>query len=149
MTNKQILVLNKLVEIAQGVAGVAFAGLYPDAISSVGQRFPAVIVKDGNEIEATYQTGRACDYTYQPELYIHHEITSFITRIADILALQNAILTAIIGDLSLVGLVDVLVGHEVIKGDSQNSLINTESGYQGEMTVHIIRLNMIINDTRS
>ena len=149
MTNKQILVLNKLVEIAQGVSGVTFAGLYPDAIGSVGQRFPAVIVKDGNETEATYQTGRACDYNYQPELYIHHEITNFTTRIADILALQNAILTAIIGDLSLAGLVDNIVGHEVIKGDSQNSLINTESGYQGEMTVHIIRLNMIINDTRS
>lgn len=149
MTNKQIAVLDKIVEIAQAVTGIAFAGLYPDSVNNVGQNFPAVIVRDGNEDASRYAAGREVYYTYTPEVMLITEVNTFNTRIGDILALQNALVTAIITDLSLSGLVHNIQGHRVTKGTDQDILATATSGYQGELSVHTIQFDLLIKDTRS
>ena len=71
MTNKQILVLNKIVEITDAITEVAFAGLYPEAIRSIGQRYPAVIVRDGDEDAPQYNAGQQVIYNYAVDVILH------------------------------------------------------------------------------
>jgi hypothetical protein len=149
MTDKQILVLNKLVDLAKGVTGINYAGLYPEAVGKIGQRFPAVIVRDGDESAAQYHAGQEVIYDYSVDVILHVEIRLGVTRIADVLSLQNDLITAIITDLSLAGLVYNITGHSVSKGDDANVLADTASGYQGEITARAITFNFQIQDTRS
>lgn len=149
MTNKQILVLNEMVRIAENVAGVTFAGLYPDSMQDIGQRFPAVIVRDGNEDAPAFSTGQNVHYTYTPDVIVIHEVNTFTTRIADILSLQNEIVTKLITDLSMSGLVHNVNGYSVSKGTDQDILAEASAGYQGEISVSVITLNLTIKDTRS
>ena len=149
MTDKQILLLNKIVETCKGISGVKYSALYPDGISKTGQRFPACIVRDGDENASQYDTGQRVIYDYAVDVILHTEIRLGVTRIADILSLQNSIVTAIITDLSLSGLVHNITGHSVSKGDSQDVLLDSGSGYQGEISARTITFNMQIKDTRS
>ena len=149
MTNKQILVLNKIVEITDALTEVAFAGLYPEAIRSIGQRYPAVIVRDGDEDAPQYNAGQQVIYNYAVDVILHHEQRLGITRIEDVLAVQNKIITAVITDLSLSGLVHNITGHSVTKGENQSVLPDTGAGFQGEITARVITFNLQISDTRS
>ena len=149
MTDKQITVLNKLVDIAASVDGIMFAGLYPDDMQNIGQRFPAVIVKDGNEDAPNYSTGQAVHYSYMPEILLITEVNTFNTRIRDILALQNKLVTALIADLTISGTVHNVNGHAIEKGVDQDLLSEFSAGFQGELSVHKITLNTTIKDSRS
>ena len=149
MINKQIIVLEKIKEIAESVAGIQYAGLYPDAIGNIGQRFPAVVIKDGNEDANRYNTGQTVMYEYNPQILLIHEVNGFNTRIRDILNLQAALITALITDLTLGGTVHNIQGHSIEKGTNQDILTEMAAGYQGEITVNTITLNTIIMDTRS
>jgi len=149
MTDKQILVLNKIVDLCKAVSGVNYAALYPDGIANTGQRFPACIVRDGDENAANYNTGQQVIYDYAVDIILHVEIRPGITRIQDVLSLQNKIITAVITDLSLSNLVHNVVGHSVSKGDNQETLLDSSSGYQGEITARVITFNLQIKDTRS
>ena len=149
MINKQILVLNELVRIAKSISGVNYAGLYPEAVANIGQRFPAIIVKDGDESAPNYETGQRVVYDYSVDCLLHVEIRRGVTRIKDILDLQNEFITAVITDLTLGGYVYNITGHSVSKGTAESVLTDTSSGYQGEITVHNITFNFQISDTRS
>ena len=148
MTNKQILVLNKIVELCKGISGINYAGLYPEAVGKIGQRFPACIVMDGDEDAPQYDAGQKVRYDYTVSVILHHEIRLGITRIADILDLQNKIITAVATDLSIDGTAHVLKGHSVNVGSSQNVLADTASGYQGEITARTINFIIQIYDNR-
>ena len=147
MTDKQILVLNKIVETCQAVTGIVYAGLYPDNKHDIGQNFPAVLVEDGNESAPTYNAGQEVIYDYQVTIRLYHELR-LTNRIQDILSLQNKLLTAIITDLSLSGLVQIITGHSVDKGISYDDLPEGGAGYQSEITARNININMKIKDTR-
>jgi len=149
MTNKQILVLNEVVRICKAISGINFAGLYPEAIWNTGQRFPAVIVRDGDEDAPNYNVGQEVIYDYAVDVILHVELIPGTTRIANVLDLENKIITAVITDLSLGGLAHNITGHRVSKGDNQDVLLDTSSGYQGEITARVITFNMQIKDTRS
>ena len=149
MTNKQILVLNRLAAIAKAVTGINYVGIYPEGIGMIGQKFPAVVIRDGDEEAPNYDAGQQIRYTYNVDLYLHHETRLGITRIKDILDLQTALITAIITDLTLTNTVAAVLGHSVSKGDNQNILLDTASGYQGEIAVRVITFNLLIIDTRS
>lgn len=149
MTNKQILVLNRLAALAKAVTGINYVGIYPEGIEKIGQRFPAVILRDGDEEAPNYDAGQQIRYTYNVDLFLHHEIRVGTTRIKDILDLQTALITAIITDLSLARSDVAVLGHSVSKGENQNLLGDTSSGYQGEIAVRVITFNLLIIDTRS
>ena len=149
MTNKQILVLNEVVRLCKAISGINYAGLYPDAIWNTGQRFPACIVRDGDENAPNYNSGQQVIYDFYVDVILHVEIRPGATRIADVLDLQNKVITAVITDLSLSGLVYNITGHSVSKGENQNVLSDTSSGYQGEIAARVITFNMQIEDTRS
>ena len=148
MTNKQILVLNKITELCRAIPGIAYAGLYPEAIGKIGQRFPACIIMDGNEDNSNYDLGQTVRYDYTVSVILHHEVRLGVTRIADILDLQNKIITAVATDLSIDGTVHCLVGHSVEKGSSLNVLADTASGYQGEISARTINFTIQIYDSR-
>lgn len=149
MTNKQILVLNEIVRLCKAISGINFAGLYPDAIWNTGQRFPACIIRDGDEDANNYNTGQEVIYDFSVDIILHVEIRPGATRIADVLDLQNKIVTAVITDLSLGGYAHNITGHAVSKGENQDVLLDTSSGYQGEIAARVITFNMQIKDTRS
>lgn len=149
MTNKQILVLNHLAELAKAVDGINYVGIYPEGVNLIGQRFPAVVIRDGDEDAANYDCGQQVRYTYQVDMFLHHEIRLGVTRIEDILDLQNALITAVITDLGLARADVVVIGHAVSKGENQNLLSDTASGYQGEIAVRVITFTLLIIDTRS
>jgi hypothetical protein len=148
MTNKQILVLNKIADVIRAIPGIAYVGLYPEAVGKIGQRYPAVIIMDSDESAPAYNAGQEVIYDYQIDCILHTELRLGITRIADVLDLQNKIITAIITDLSLANYVHNITGHSVSKGETHNVLNDTASGYQGEITTRTITFNVQIRDTR-
>lgn len=149
MTNKQILVLNKIVDIAKGIDGIAFAGLYPDALGSVGQKFPAVIVRDGNESAPNYDAGGRVRYEYLVDVILMQEVNKFNTRIESLLDTQNKIVTAIISDLKIAGTVLAVIGHAIDKGTDQDTLLEYSGGYQGELSSRVITFTIQMLDSRS
>lgn len=149
MTDKQILVLNKIVETAKAVTGIAFVGLYPDALAQIGQRFPAVVVYDGNEDAPNYDTGQQVRYEYTVELALYHEVNGFKNRIQDVLSLQNKLITSVITDLTLSGTVLAVLGHSVDKGYFQGTELADIGGYQGEVSKRLIKLRLQIKDSRN
>ena len=149
MTNKQILVLNKIVDLCKSISGIGFVGLYPEGIKSVGQRYPAVVVMDGDEDNANYNAGQQVIYDYIVEVYLHHEIKIGVSRIADILDLQNKIITKVCSDLNVNGTAHNVKSHRVEKGLVQNMLTDNAPGYQGEIGVRKIVFVISIKDTRS
>jgi len=149
MTDKQILVLNRVLAVAKATTGIVFAGLYPDALQQIGQQFPAVVVYDGNEDAPNYDTGQQVRYEYIVEVALYHEVNGFKNRIQDVLSLQNKLVTAIITDLTLSGTVNAVLGHSVDKGYFQGSELADIGGYQGEVSKRLIRFRLQIKDSRS
>jgi len=146
MTNKQFLILSKAMDIIKSVASVYYVGYYPDNVYSIGQQYPACILRDGDESDVDVLSGNTMTYAYSFDIILHHELNQNL-RIEDVLSVQNDIVSAIYGGLeSATGCV-AITGHSVVKGDVQDAVLG--AGYQNEITSRIITFNLSVHDTRS
>lgn len=148
MTNKQFLILSKAKDLIKAIPAIKYVGYYPDNVYNIGQQYPACILRDGDENETDIFTGNTLMYSYQFDIILHHELNQN-PRIQDILDLQVAIITAIYAGLDAATNCTVITNHSVSKGDVQDALLTTGSGYQGEIASRVITFTLTVKDTRS
>jgi hypothetical protein len=143
----QYTILQTIKTICESVAGVAFVDFYPDAKYRVGQRFPAVIIQDGDEGEKNLIPGGCIHYNYAVPIMIIHELRS-TPRIEDILQLQKDIETAIYATLSLQSEPANILNISISKGGINEPLPFDLDGYDGEISQRTINLNLYVKEAR-
>ena len=140
MTNKQYPVIEAIKVILATITSLRFIGEYPDDLSKIGQRFPAVIIEDSDE---TYDIFAGNVYKTYMDIYLHvySEIIIGKTKMEKMLDLQAEINDAILADLTLSGTVVNIRLTEVTKETEQNTA--------GQQINHRrIKYNVEIHDTR-
>jgi hypothetical protein len=140
MTNKQYLCILDIQGTIQAITSIQYVGLYPDDLSLIGQRFPAVIIEDGDE---TYDivAGNVyhCDMVVKVHLYIH--LNTNTTKMKSMLDYQALINDAVLEDLTLGGNAVNIKLTEVEKETIEN-----EPGVQ--LSHRILKYTVEIHDTR-
>jgi len=150
MTNKQYLVIQAAKTALQAITGIKFVGIYPDDYDKIGQRFPAIMIKDSDEDVPEFHAGKQVRINYQLTCILYHETRAGYTRINDILDLQTDILNAITsGLMDLDGTVTQCTGYRIPKGDLTPAPLADNSGYSGEVSQREFIFNFTIFDQRS
>lgn len=102
MTNKQYSAIQYIITKLKTIPAIRFVGEFPDDISKIGQRFPAIIIEDGNE---SYELKPGMVYWNTLEialtLYIHLGNTK--TKMQDTYILQQSVNDMVLADLQLGG----------------------------------------------
>lgn len=140
MTNKQYPVISALKTLIQAISGIYFVGEYPDDLSKIGQRFPAVILEDGNETYDVFPGNQyKCFMEVRVNLFVHMQQGQ--TKIKSLTDLQADINDAVLADLTVTSTCVNITLTEVRKDEVTN-----EAGEQ--IARRVITYLVEIHDTR-
>jgi hypothetical protein len=141
MTNKQYLVIAQIITVLDAVSAIKYIGEYPDDLSKIGQRFPAVIIEDGNETFDIFSGNQYQDFM-DVRLNLFTQVQIGKTKMKAMLDLQATINHALLADLTLAGTCIQIKPVSVEKSE-----MNNEQGQQ--ISKRVMTYNIEIHDTRS
>ena len=145
MTNKQYVILARLKTTIESIGSSTFkyVGYYPFNIENIGNKYPAVLIQDGNESLADEQQNLSITKAYSISLWLYQQINQ--DRIETLLDRQTDIEDAIMDDAVLTALsnnADCILWTGIEKGDYQPTLDKYSVGYSDNLSIRKINIDV-------
>jgi len=151
MTNyqKDIIAQFKTAITAIGTSTFKKVGEYPFDVNNVGQKYPAVLIEDGDEALADVQRNGSVTINWIVSCWLYTQINQ--TRIATILDYQVAIEDAILDSsvrLALGNKMECVNLLNVEKGERQETLDTYNVGYDSNISIRKINFEVTVTTLR-
>jgi hypothetical protein len=141
MQDKQWIILEKIQDLIQEISDFKFVAFYPDDVQFLGNKFPAVLISDGQE-NFEIRTGGLFESEYIVSLYLYHNVN--INRIETILSLQNKIIGKLQDSLTNESTAVLIEVESVEKGDYSSVVDKFNVGWYPNLTVRKINFKLMV-----
>lgn len=148
MTNKVWNMLSGLKSILETEldTDVKYYGYFPDNVQMIGNKFPAILISDGDESRGMI-TGTQIEQMVSVAIYLY--TNDVVDRIENALQLERKITDACLKDLTIGGTAILIEPAEIDKGGYSANPDKYSVGYYPNLTVRKLNFNVLIYDTRS
>jgi hypothetical protein len=147
MTDQQFICLEEIKSILSGLSSIKYVGYFPDDIKMIGNKFPAVLIRDGDTEYDLPVTNKGISIVMQVVIYLYANYN--VGRLENLLELERLILDEILFDITLNGKAIMVKPVAVEKGEYSETVSKYEAGYYPNLSVRKIYLEITIYDTRS
>jgi hypothetical protein len=145
MTDKQIIVLRKVIALLKADSTFKFVGWFPDDLNKGGQNYPYLLIRDGNE-DVTTSSGSRTDTLMIIEVWLYTNIN--VNRIDAVLTIQNKISTILLKNQSLYNTCVQIEPVFIDKGGDSEDIDLRAPGYYYPVTVRRLDFTVQIYDER-
>lgn len=124
-----------------------FTGFFPDAVHLIGNRFPAVLVEDGDHPEYHMESGRRVQYTYLFHLWLYHNLVP--QRVITLNELTDRLIQTVLGETGFDSAIRNLQVVAVEKGEVRNEPVDfLQPGMHDNLTIRCLSFSTLIEDQR-
>jgi len=132
--------LNAIISDTEVFPYIQYVSYFPDSVQLIGNKYPAVLLRDGDEDMNLPSSGRRIEQNQTVVAYLY---TNYVVdRIENALQLQRIVIDALISDLTVGGNAIMISPVSIEKGDYSANPDKYNAGYYPNLTVRKIYFNI-------